>query len=122
MVQPSTVVTVQCDSAPSQQTEPVPAFPLPLVLASLEAFGSATEKLSCGWADWSGWSSCSVSCGGAGRAVRSRRESGSGCSGQQEEQRPCQTNLCPVHCRAGQWAVWSACSATCGSARLLLSL
>jgi len=54
-----------------------------------------------GWSNWSSWSSCSYSCGGGTqKKVRLCNEpfaanGGLECSGQPEETRPCNEQLCP---------------------------
>jgi hypothetical protein len=136
MIQPSTVVTVNCDesaheeaavgSRPQGYTNTNTDWQLPLVLASLQAFSSAAtqnssasaEQLarSCSWTDWSGWGSCSITCGGRGRRTRQRSHTGSRiCTGREEESKDCHVNLCPVDCVLSLWAEWSSCSTSCGN-------
>ena len=140
MLQPSTVVTVDCDKdEPSPETDSenndVSNWELPLVLASLRVFkdaaNNATGKrkkiktendvdldvdLGCSWSEWSSWSGCSLTCGGRGRMTRTRSQTGSRVCGETgEEARDCHTNLCPVNCEMSRWGDWSACSASCGT-------
>ena len=126
MIQPSTVVTVNCQQDEEEEEE-VASWQLPLVLASLNTFSDVIrnqanktkeeerEKLGCTWSKWTAWSSCSITCGGRGRRVRSRSQAGSRvCTEVEEEQEDCQTNLCPVNCLLSVWGDWSPCSRSCG--------
>ena len=131
MIQPSTVVTVNCeepeeasgDTKGKGYTNTASDWQLPLVLASLQAFSNAasqnkTDKLewSCSWTEWSGWGSCSITCGGRGRRTRQRSHTGSRlCTGREEETKDCHVNLCPVDCVLSLWAEWSSCSTSCGN-------
>jgi len=75
----------------------------------------------CKWSDWSQWTECSKKCGG-GKIKRfrdiavTRKNGGDKCIGQFEQESDCNMNECPVNCQWGDWADWSACPASCGSA------
>ncbi|XP_061197855.1 SCO-spondin-like isoform X2 [Saccostrea echinata] len=73
-----------------------------------------------GWSLWSTWTQCDVSCGG-GMRVRRRtcdtpfpRYGGQSCSGENHEEKDCNTMSCPVDGGFSQWSDWSSCSQTCG--------
>ena len=129
MIQPSTIVTVDCSQQEEEQEreeeeeeEVVASWQMPLVLASLKLFSDATQRnnesrgeLGCTWSQWSPWSSCSLTCGGAGSRTRRRSQAGSRvCTEVEEDRQDCQTNLCPLDCQLSVWADWSACSRSCG--------
>jgi len=76
--------------------------------------------VDCSWGDWGRWSECSKTCGG-GNVTRTRGASvpsahgGKACEGGGDQTVACNTDACPTDCRWGDWATWSACSASCGS-------
>ena len=75
--------------------------------------------VDCMWSQWGGWATCSVTCGG-GTQDRSRtidvlaQNGGTPCGGSDKETQTCNTHCCPQNCQWQAWAVWSACSKTCG--------
>eukprot|EP00930_Biecheleria_cincta_P087800 TRINITY_DN77039_c0_g1_i1.p1 TRINITY_DN77039_c0_g1~~TRINITY_DN77039_c0_g1_i1.p1 ORF type:complete len:1382 (-),score=243.87 TRINITY_DN77039_c0_g1_i1:209-4354(-) len=75
----------------------------------------------CKWGDWSQWTECSKKCGG-GKIKRfrdiavTRKDGGEKCTGPFDQESDCNMNECPVNCQWGDWADWSACPASCGSA------
>ena len=83
--------------------------------------GDSDEVDSCNdqpcpvWTPWSNWTECSQTCGG-GVQLRARecilpKERISGCIGEPEESRECNTNTCPEWT---DWTDWTECSASCG--------
>mmetsp|Transcript_15937 Transcript_15937/g.46096 ORF Transcript_15937/g.46096 Transcript_15937/m.46096 type:complete len:685 (-) Transcript_15937:311-2365(-) len=75
--------------------------------------------IDCEWTPWSTWSDCSRECGG-GRQLKTRqvqtpsRHGGSLCTGDAEEERECNAQLCDLDCKWGPWGSYSECNATCG--------
>ncbi|XP_052105775.1 SCO-spondin-like [Mytilus californianus] len=72
------------------------------------------------WTSWTAWSVCSVTCGG-GKSARTRscsdpapQYNGSNCSGQDKENRVCNTINCPVDGEWSEWMPWSTCTVSCG--------
>ncbi|XP_072025991.1 uncharacterized protein [Amphiura filiformis] len=66
------------------------------------------------WSDWSAWSSCSRSCD-SGRESRTRHcVGGYSCVGSPNEERDCNTQICP---HWSDWRSWSSCSRSCGGGR-----
>ncbi|XP_068740870.1 A disintegrin and metalloproteinase with thrombospondin motifs adt-1-like isoform X2 [Montipora capricornis] len=72
------------------------------------------------WSVWSLWSACSKTCGN-GTKTRTRhcsnpppQHGGKHCKGPSEQTKNC-LNKCPVDGRWALWALWSACSKTCGN-------
>ncbi|XP_013387914.1 SCO-spondin [Lingula anatina] len=93
-----------CIPSDYQITQPCGRFPCPV-------------PCTCGI--WAAWSQCSVSCGG-GLRVRSRtctegQYGGRPCVSSDYQQTDiCNTKVCPVDCKCGDWNPWNACSASCG--------
>ena len=85
MLQPSTVVTVNCEEITDDADNDETSWQLPLVLASLRVFSDAANgqgntsapDLGCTWSQWGQWSSCSLTCGGQGVVTRTRAQAGS---------------------------------------------
>nr|XP_036865807.1 hemicentin-1 [Manis javanica] len=72
------------------------------------------------WSPWSGWGTCSRTCdGGQMRRYRACDDphpsnGGRACGGPDSQTQRCNTGLCPVDGRWGNWHSWGRCSASCG--------
>jgi hypothetical protein len=69
---------------------------------------------------WTEWTGCSKSCGTGHKERRrsgdkSPAHGGKRCSNTLD-QAHCGTEACPLDCKVGAWAAWTACSLTCGTA------
>ena len=65
------------------------------------------------------WSQCNADCGG-GTKIRKQEviiapDFGGKQCGPIEEERPCNTHKCPVHCMVTDFADWTPCSRSCGN-------
>eukprot|EP00937_MAST-01D_sp_MAST-1D-sp2_P004375 g4375.t1 len=71
----------------------------------------------CAQADWGAWGACTKSCGNGSRtrerATTAPSAGGKTCAHSAETQ-ACNTHGCPVDCKLGSWASFSACSRSCG--------
>jgi hypothetical protein len=71
----------------------------------------------CTVSEWSSWETCTLSCG-TGSESRSRSVVTFDASGDflcpgLEEDRACNTELCPIDCVMSAWSAYTTCSATC---------
>ncbi|ELU05195.1 hypothetical protein CAPTEDRAFT_180911 [Capitella teleta] len=74
------------------------------------------------WSPWIEWSTCSMSCGvGTHKRIRlcdnpAPQHGGDLCDDlmQDEQQRDCMLNSCPIDGGLSQWSPWSQCTSTCG--------
>ncbi|XP_057363933.1 hemicentin-1 isoform X3 [Manis pentadactyla] len=72
------------------------------------------------WSPWSGWGTCSRTCdGGQMRRYRACDDphpsnGGRACGGPDSQTQRCNTGLCPVDGRWGNWHSWGRCSVSCG--------
>ncbi|XP_073073009.1 hemicentin-1 isoform X4 [Manis javanica] len=72
------------------------------------------------WSPWSVWGTCSRTCdGGQMRRYRACDDphpsnGGRACGGPDSQTQRCNTGLCPVDGRWGNWHSWGRCSASCG--------
>eukprot|EP00933_Yihiella_yeosuensis_P079036 TRINITY_DN9111_c0_g10_i1.p1 TRINITY_DN9111_c0_g10~~TRINITY_DN9111_c0_g10_i1.p1 ORF type:complete len:1252 (+),score=222.05 TRINITY_DN9111_c0_g10_i1:165-3920(+) len=85
-----------------------------------KACNEAKCPIDCKLSDWAEWSPCSTSCGNATK-FRSRgvdqiaMHGGKGCGDAPlNETKACQQQPCPIHCKWGNWSVWTPCSKSCG--------
>jgi len=80
-----------------------------------------TPKEDCEVTEWTKWGQCSTTCG-PGQRVRTRkfvnfeRNCGESCTEDLEETEPCEETTCSesIDCEWDSWALWSACTCTCG--------
>ncbi|CAC5365513.1 Coadhesin,Thrombospondin-1,Adhesion G protein-coupled receptor B1,Mucin-like protein,Receptor-type tyrosine-protein phosphatase gamma,Hemicentin-1,Thrombospondin-2,A disintegrin and metalloproteinase with thrombospondin motifs adt-1,Properdin [Mytilus coruscus] len=74
-----------------------------------------------GWSSWNTWEACTATCGtGEKRMIRNCNNpapsnGGASCPGDQIESQPCTLPDCPVDGEWSLWALWEACTATCGT-------
>ncbi|XP_066931095.1 properdin-like isoform X1 [Clytia hemisphaerica] len=100
--------------------------------ASCEALGELSESQACKikecpvngqYGAWSAYSQCSKSCGGGNQKKTRKCDSpapahgGAECEGPAEDQRPCNTQACPVNGQYGAWSAYSQCSKSCGGGK-----
>lgn len=77
--------------------------------------------VDCVWSQWTEWAMCTVLCG-TGSHTRTRTVQvaaaygGVDCMGPPMEMEACNTQACPIDCVWEEWAAWTACTATCGTA------
>jgi hypothetical protein len=71
----------------------------------------------CVVSSFSDWSSCTHTCGGGSqtrqREVTTAAEHGGNSCPTLDDQQPCSTNNCPVHCVVSSWEEWAACTVSC---------
>ncbi|ESN92609.1 hypothetical protein HELRODRAFT_164684 [Helobdella robusta] len=70
------------------------------------------------WTQWTDWSGCTLTCGG-GRQSRNRtcvpgRNNGKDCSGENFQNKTCNTLECPIDGFWSDWSQWGSCNITCG--------
>ena len=72
---------------------------------------------NCEVTPWSDWSACNALCGGGHqhqtRYIKVYAENGGTCTEPLINERPCNTEPCPVDCELGPWSDWSLCTAAC---------
>ncbi|KAK2508441.1 hypothetical protein MC885_016939, partial [Smutsia gigantea] len=119
--------TVSCGGGARQRTracsDPVPQY------GGSRCEGSDVQSDFCNsdpcpthgnWSPWSGWGTCSRTCDGGQmrryRACDNPHPSNGGrtCGGSDSQTQRCNTGLCPVDGRWGNWHSWGRCSASCG--------
>ncbi|OWF34851.1 Hemicentin-1 [Mizuhopecten yessoensis] len=70
------------------------------------------------WTMWSNWTMCSVTCGGGlqdrERTCEGPFYGGANCTGEEAQERECNTHNCPVDGLFNEWNEWGDCSETCG--------
>ena len=87
-----------------------------------ERLGPAEQVEECNvgkcpaWTPWTEWTPCTATCGGGSqrreRACVATRAVGSlFCPGPGDEQRECNTNVCPIWT---EWTEWAPCTRSCG--------
>ncbi|XP_033738097.1 SCO-spondin-like isoform X2 [Pecten maximus] len=70
------------------------------------------------WALWSNWTTCSVTCGGGlqdrERTCEGPYYGGANCTGEETQERKCNTHFCPVDGFWELWSNWTSCNVSCG--------
>jgi len=74
--------------------------------------------VNCVVSSWSSWTKCSKTCGGGSQTQvrtveRASVHGGVACPALMQE-RPCNTQACPVNCKVSGWSDFSTCSKACG--------
>lgn len=81
---------------------------------------SISTAIDGNWSNWAPWGACNKTCD---RGLQTRTRSctnpipangGQACAGASSEERPCNTQACPIDGNWGTFGSWSACTKDCG--------
>jgi hypothetical protein len=81
---------------------------------------SPTKRpVDCEFSEWTAFEACSKTCGGGEQHRHRHIETGAAhggaqCVGEDEDERACNTQSCPVDCEVEVYSAWSDCTVTCG--------
>jgi len=91
------------------------------MLEETRACSTQPCAIDCKMTPWTHWDPCSRTCGGGkesrGRLVIQRAENGGAECGDMQEERMCNTQLCPIDCVMSAWDSFSKCSTPCGGGK-----
>ncbi len=80
--------------------------------------GNQPCPINCVVGDWSEWTDCSKQCGGGvqrrSRPILIKDANGGQACPALDDERPCNTDACPIDCTVDDWSEWGQCSTSCG--------